>query len=163
MSTFDNSRATMRKLRLGVKEDLEAGEVLRLGDDLQTASCLTVSEVHHFLKERKAALHNQHPRTDAFGRPTVNPQLAANVAKFEQYCEKFNQFNSSSTVVELRKRIEEHPELGDKLWEFEIAQIANFLVDSPEELKSLVPSLNRIDDAPLQELLDTLRNVQAFH
>ncbi|KAI9189403.1 hypothetical protein H9P43_000836 [Blastocladiella emersonii ATCC 22665] len=149
----------VQKLRKGVIEVQEAGDKIQLGEELQDARCLTVSEVHFFLSEKKTARASDYALARSVPASTA---LATNLAKFEAYCEKFNNFSNSSTVVELRKLIEEFPGLGEELLEFEIAQIANFRCETSEEMKVLVPSLHRVDDMQLQELLDHLRNLTKF-
>ncbi|KAJ1500100.1 RNA polymerase B [Coelomomyces lativittatus] len=153
--TIMNSR--INKLRRGIVEEEQVGADIFLGEEFQNCSCLTVSEVYHFLSEKKAqqASHSKSESMDVSAAVQAQEFL-----KVLRYAESFSQFSTPTGAIEIRKIIESHDRL--RLHEFEIAQIGNFLCDTSDMMKSYVPSLARIDDNDLQELLDRISQVRKF-
>ncbi|KAJ3375287.1 RNA polymerase B [Allomyces arbusculus] len=162
--------ARLLKSRRGIVEVESVENDIQLGEEFQDARCLTVAEVHHYLAERRktrggagasgadGGAYGAVPAAPA--GPVLQASDAQTLNKMAQYCEQFSQFNSPAMVVEVRKTIEEFA--GLDLFEFEMAQIANFLCDSVEEMRTLVPSLARVDETQLQELLHRLANIRKF-
>jgi DNA-directed RNA polymerase II subunit RPB4 len=79
------------------------------------------------------------------------------MAKTLDYCHTFSRFGSKEVVTELRRLFD-----GEDYNQFEMAQLCNLNCDSPEEAKSLIPSLARKREDELTLLLkqiSDLRNV----
>ncbi|KAL7753656.1 hypothetical protein RI367_000587 [Sorochytrium milnesiophthora] len=151
--------ASERRLRRGLAEEEDAA-VLKLGEEFRYAPCLTVSEVYHWLADRKAnKMAEEDPSGSARDPLEVERELTTTFTKTLSYAEQFNQFKTPASTIEIRKLIEQDPL---QLEQFEVAQVANFLTDSVDEIKSLVPSLNRVNDGRLQQLLDRIMQAKKF-
>ncbi|KAI9224082.1 HRDC-like protein [Blastocladiella britannica] len=160
------SRPRVGPARHAAADAMRAGEHIQLGDDLQLARCLSTAEVHLFLADPNRTLLLRVPPSGGGGIPGgpgnlaggtgPDPKHAANVAKFNAYCAKFAISTDPNAVVELRKLIEDDPELGNELHEFEIAQLLNLAPSEISDLRALIPSMARFSEAALQDLVDAL-------
>lgn len=56
-----NAGSRIAKLRRGIIEEEKATNEIMLGEEFQDCQCLTVSEVHHYLKEKMLKTYNPSP------------------------------------------------------------------------------------------------------
>ncbi|PWN27434.1 hypothetical protein BDZ90DRAFT_212038, partial [Jaminaea rosea] len=77
--------------------------------------------------------------------------------KSMEYLETFSRYKELDTVRQLRKW-----EGGLALTGFERAQLANLAVETVEEAKNLIPTLETKDEVKLQALIDELATLRKF-
>ena len=74
------------------------------------------------------------------------------------YTQRFAKFKNMENIASIRQLL-----TNKKLHKFELAQLANLCPESPEEAKSLIPSLEgRFDDAELASLLEDITTKRSF-
>lgn len=117
----------------------------------ESAVPLMISEVQLLLEKRKADSLEQ---GGSFGDEDAENALE----KTLEYVTRFSQFRSKENVSEVRQLLA-NPENQLGLVPFEICALANLCPDEPEEAKTLIPSLERVEDAQLR---DELASLQAF-
>ncbi|KAJ3187156.1 RNA polymerase B [Gaertneriomyces sp. JEL0708] len=130
-------------------EDQDAG-LARLGKDFQNANCMLIAEVKVILESIKnSRMAGQQ------GRPAPNEILD----KTLEYCNRFSQFTNPHTVKNVRSSVDR-----DKYHLFEIALMANLGIETVDEAKSLIPSLNRdiLDDNTIHGTLNDLQNLKKY-
>lgn len=93
--------------------------------------------------------------------------------KTMEYLETFSRYKDLDTVRQLRNLLIEHSQ--EAQWDeegnvtdslgltgFERAQLANLAVETVEEAKNLIPTLETKDDIRLQQLIDELSTLRKF-
>lgn len=141
-----NKLTRIKQNQYSLQEDLVHA---KLGPDFQNAHCLFVSEVKMLLETRLAAREID-PKTK--GGQTIHKTLT--------YCNRISNFNNQNTVKSLRNSID-----MSKYHPFEIATIGNLGIESIEESKALIPSLNRpeLDDVTLLGTLNDFANLRRMY
>ena len=119
--------------------DLDAN-LLEFGQEFHDTHTLLISEVKVLLNVQmeKRLLQSQ-------------PQTQIIKDTFD-YCSKFSRFHNKQTAKQVRQ-------LLDNLHDFEMAQLANLCCQTSEEAKSLVPSLDKLNDEELQQKLNELQQL----
>eukprot|EP00744_Colponema_vietnamica_P002239 GILI01003562.1.p1 GENE.GILI01003562.1~~GILI01003562.1.p1 ORF type:complete len:136 (-),score=19.78 GILI01003562.1:442-849(-) len=119
-------------------EDEDASE-LKLGPDFTDAKCLLISEVAVILEHRAA-------------RNMDDSGMNAVIDKTHTYVKRFNKFRSKEVTAQVRGLFENYG-----LTEFEVAALCNLNPVTPDEAKSLIPTLSRkLDNDQLDALLANL-------
>jgi len=122
--------------------DEEAGVELRLGE-FQDVDALTHSEA--------ALVINALVAKRRMDRKNINETEILN--KTTDYLDHFARFKRKENVEAVERLLSAHKELA----KFERAQLGSLCCETPEEAKTLVPSLtDKITDEDLQELLDEI-------
>jgi DNA-directed RNA polymerase II subunit RPB4 len=125
------------------EQQQEDATELRFGKDFDNADALLISEVKMLLEHRKA----QHESSEE------DTELSNVFLKTLEHCQTFSKYNSRETIAAVRTTLQQHP-----LHKFELVALANLCPTTPEEAKTLLPSLEgRFDDATLAEILDDVR------
>merc|ERR1711902_312483 len=102
---------------------------------------LLISEVHMLLEHRK----QQKEQSEVFMK-TLN------------YTQRFAKFRNRETIASIRSLL-----MGKKLHKVELAALANLCPESPEEARSLIPSLEgRFADEELAGLLEDIQTKRSF-
>ncbi len=74
------------------------------------------------------------------------------------YTQRFAKFKNMENIAAIRGVL-----TNKKIHKFELAALANLCPDSPEEAKSLIPSLEgRFDDEELASILDDIQTKRSF-
>ena len=74
------------------------------------------------------------------------------------YTQRFAKFKNMENIASIRQLL-----TNKKLHKFELAQLANLCPESPEEAKSLIPSLEgRFDDTEHASLLEDISTKRSF-
>lgn len=116
--------------------------VSKLGSEFANANYLSIPEVALLLQTLKQQGEAGGPHS--------------NFEKFLTYCKRFNRFPNSEVAVQVRKLLEDH-EFPD----LEIALLSNLCPNNAEEARSLIPSLQRIEnDDELNNVLDELARLK---
>ncbi|KAI8388322.1 HRDC-like protein [Radiomyces spectabilis] len=135
-----------RHLRRGGPE-IEDATTLKLGEEFINSQCLYISEVRILLEAQEDT-----------NRAGLNRQTTGVMAKTLEYVRTFSRFSNRDSVREVRQVLGK-----DDLAQFEVAQIANLCCEDAEEAKALIPSLaNKIEDEPLQEMLNQMLTIKKF-
>lgn len=119
---------------------------LRYGRELDGCRCLNLCEVRLILTDQ---LRSNCRRT---------PQAQNVIRQAYDYSASFAKIKVRQAVLDLRSVLDKH---GD-LVEFEIASLVNIFPRSPDEAKCLVPSLARLKDARLSQILHELESYRIF-
>lgn len=149
MSRSGHSTATTSSALPAVEEDANR---LEFGAEFNDVPCLLTSEVFVLLENQrlqKLSTISDSSQADRLFTNTFN--------KTFKYCQTFNRYKNKEMIREVRSC------MGNDLCEYEMAQLANLCPESAEEAKVLVPSLARILDERLQEILDQLQNTRKFN
>ncbi|CAO1636945.1 unnamed protein product [Parajaminaea phylloscopi] len=129
---------------------------------------INISEALTLLREK---LDDPDRASGAAAKDAANPVLSKTI----EYLETFSRYKDLDTVKQLRNLLMEHsPEYAMEeeengvtsgnlgLTGFERAQLANLAVETVEEAKNLVPTLETKDDAQLQTLIEELSTLRKF-
>lgn len=119
---------------------------LILGSEFQEhhgAQPLFISEVAHLLK-----LQVEGKKASEYA-PHLNPVLQKSL----EYAERFGPLSKTEQAIAVRDQL---TNFQPPLHPFEIAQIASLMPKSSEEAKAIIPSLSRIPDNELFDLLQSL-------
>ncbi|CAL1298416.1 unnamed protein product [Larinioides sclopetarius] len=74
------------------------------------------------------------------------------------YCQRFSRFRNRETISAVRSLLTQK-----KVHKFELAQLANLCPETPEEAKTLIPSLEgRFEDEELRQILDDIQTQRSF-
>ncbi|RKP14717.1 HRDC-like protein [Piptocephalis cylindrospora] len=143
MSAFSNP-INPPKRRAGPAKDDPDASTLSLGEDFQTAPCLSVSELRELLnRERDSKASKGEPLTEVFLK-TLN------------HTEKFAIFKNENAIHGAKLSMQ-----GLGISEFERAQLLNLCCKHTDEAKALVPSLiQSTDDDNLADSLMEIVNVR---
>uniref|UniRef100_A0A7S1KP43 RNA polymerase Rpb4/RPC9 core domain-containing protein n=1 Tax=Percolomonas cosmopolitus TaxID=63605 RepID=A0A7S1KP43_9EUKA len=110
--------------------------------EFEEAKCLTLSEVSILLNQT-----TQRRTQDKISAPQSDVFL-----KVKEYANRFARFqNSKEYVREIRRLLNRR-----NLHEFEIASLVNLCPGNAEEAITLIPSLRRLDEQTIQEIIDDL-------
>lgn len=113
-----------------------------IDEEFKGAKCLNLCELHLILGDQ---LRLQHKRNEAA------KQL---IKTSHDYASRFAILKFRSAIVDIRTTIER----DGSLHEFEMASLVNLLPKSVDEAKSLIPSLSRIPDERIDEILELLES-----
>lgn len=117
---------------------------LKLGPDFNEAQCLLNSEVAILLETSQQAHETDEGEAE----------LSNVFMKTLNYVKQFSRFKNKTAVKEVRNLLTKK-----NLEEFEIASLANLCPETPEEAKSLMPTLQpKFNDDDLEIILNDLRN-----
>ncbi|KAK2196618.1 bifunctional RNA polymerase subunit Rpb4-RPC9/HRDC-like superfamily/DNA-directed RNA polymerase II subunit Rpb4-like/Rpb4-RPC9 superfamily/RNA polymerase Rpb4-RPC9 [Babesia duncani] len=116
--------------------------VFESDEDFKNSKCLNLCELHLILGDQ---LRLQQKRSDAA------KQL---IKTSHEYASRFAILKYRNAIVDIRTTIER----DGTLHEFEMASLVNLLPKSVEEAKSLIPSLSRISDDRINEILELLES-----
>ena len=109
---------------------------------------LLISEVHILLEHRKQQNESQEEEqefSDVFMK-TLN------------YTQRFAKFKNMENIAAVRSLL-----TTKKIHKFELAALANLCPETPEEAKSLIPSLEgRFEDEELAGILDDIQTKRSF-
>merc|ERR1712025_944193 len=123
-------------------QDEDAAE-LTFPKEFENAETLLISEVHMLLEHRKQ--EDEQELSEVFMK-TLN------------YTQRFAKFRNRETIASIRSLL-----MGKKLHKFELAALANLCPESPEEARSLIPSLEgRFADEELAGLLEDIQTKRSF-
>ena len=106
-------------------QDEDAAE-LSFPKEFENAETLLISEVHMLLEHRKQ--QNEQAEDEQ--------ELSEVFMKTLNYTQRFAKFRNRETIASIRSLL-----MGKKLHKFELAALANLCPESPEEARSLIPSL----------------------
>ena len=113
-----------------------------------TILILTLRQVHILLEHRKQ--QNESAEEEM--------EFSEVFMKTLNYTQRFAKFKNMENIASIRQLL-----TNKKLHKFELAQLANLCPESPEEAKSLIPSLEgRFDDAELASLLEDITTKRSF-
>ncbi|KAH7101808.1 HRDC-like protein [Auriculariales sp. MPI-PUGE-AT-0066] len=118
----------------------EDAAVLKLGSEFNTAGCLLISEVQILLEHKK----DNAPDTAVYNKTL-------------DYVRTFSKFSTQENAQQVRMTLQQAG-----LTQFETAQIANLVPVDVDEAKSVIPSLSKLEDDRLQELLDQVQSLRRF-
>lgn len=109
---------------------------------------LLISEVHIILDHRKK--QNESAEEEQ--------EFSEVFTKTLNYAQRFAKFKNPENITAIRTAL-----TTKKLHKFELAAIGNLCPETPEEAKSLIPSLEgRFDDKELADLLDDIQTKRSF-
>ncbi|KAI0031440.1 HRDC-like protein [Vararia minispora EC-137] len=130
--------ARSRHRQLVEEEDASA---LKLGPEFNNAGCLLISEVKYLLENRD--------------KPAPDTAVYNKTLDYVKTFAKFNTTEAAAAVREILRR-------EDQLTQFETAQIANLCPADAEEARSIVPSLVKVGEDSLQNLLSEIQTMRKF-
>ncbi|XP_071746007.1 DNA-directed RNA polymerase II subunit RPB4 [Lepeophtheirus salmonis] len=137
----------MASEQAGIEEDASDLQFPTEFEDPETKTLL-ISEVHILLEHRQKqndAAEEEQEFSEVFMK-TLN------------YTQRFAKFRNLDNIASIRSVLTQK-----KLHKFELAALANLCPDSPEEARSLIPSLEgRFDDEELSVLLDDIQTKRSF-
>merc|ERR1712165_624103 len=114
----------------------------------QETKTLLISEVHILLEHRRQQNENAEEEQE----------FSEVFMKTLNYTQRFAKFKNMENIASVRQLL-----TNKKIHKFEMAQLANLCPESPEEAKSLIPSLEgRFDDAELASLLEDITTKRSF-
>ncbi|KAI9560112.1 DNA-directed RNA polymerase II subunit RPB4 isoform X2 [Daphnia magna] len=126
----------------------EDAAVLQFPKEFENAETLLISEVHMLLDHRK--LQNESAEDEQ--------ELSEVFMKTLNYTQRFSKFKNRETIAAIRSLL-----MQKKLHKFELAALANLCPESPEEAKSLIPSLEgRFEDEELRQILEDIQTKRSF-
>lgn len=123
---------------------------LKFPPEFNKASTLLISEVAFILDARKQqneSAEEEQEFTEVFMK-TLN------------YTQRFAKFKNMENIASIRSLL-----TNKKIHKFELAALANLCPETPEEAKSLIPSLEgagRFDDEELASILDDIQTKRSF-
>ena len=116
----------------------------------QDTKTLLISEVHILLEHRKQQNENAEEEQE----------FSEVFMKTLNYTQRFAKFKNMENIASVRQLL-----TSKKIHKFEMAQLANLCPESPEETKSLIPSLEaegRFTDEELSTILDDIQTKRSF-
>lgn len=111
---------------------------------------LLISEVHILLEHRKQQNENAEEEQE----------FSEVFMKTLNYTQRFAKFKNMENIAGVRQLL-----TNKKIHKFEMAQLANLCPETPEEAKSLIPSLEaegRFTDEELATILDDIQTKRSF-
>ncbi|OQO06265.1 hypothetical protein B0A48_08853 [Cryoendolithus antarcticus] len=129
--------------------DEEAGPTLRLGE-MSHSTPISVASANEILK------------SIATSRSQQNKDLPHNelTKKMTDYTETFARFKGGEIVSSVTS---EAGTLGGVLGEWEVAQLVSLCCDTPDEARTLIPSVEgKIEDEELRVVLDNISRLRNF-
>ncbi|XP_026285250.1 DNA-directed RNA polymerase II subunit Rpb4-like isoform X2 [Frankliniella occidentalis] len=121
---------------------------LQFPKEFENAETLLISEVHMLLEHRQA--QNESAEEEQEFSEVFHKTLT--------YTERFRKFKNKETISSVRNLL-----MQKKLHKFELASLANLCPETPEEAKSLVPSLEgRFEDEELRQILDDIQTKRSL-
>nr|CAD7455072.1 unnamed protein product [Timema tahoe] len=119
-----------------------------LQEEFENAETLLISEVHMLLEHRKA--QNESAEEEQ--------EFSEVFMKTLTYTNRFRKFKNKETISAVRSLL-----MQKKLHKFELASLANLCPETPEEAKSLIPSLEgRFEDEELRQILDDIQTKRSL-
>nr|CAD7401185.1 unnamed protein product [Timema cristinae] len=116
--------------------------------EFENAETLLISEVHMLLEHRKA--QNESAEEEQ--------EFSEVFMKTLTYTNRFRKFKNKETISAVRSLL-----MQKKLHKFELASLANLCPETPEEAKSLIPSLEgRFEDEELRQILDDIQTKRSL-
>merc|ERR1711874_377960 len=94
------------------------------------------------------------------GNKTKTQKRNKNFLKTLNYTQRFAKFKNMENIASVRQLL-----TNKKIHKFEMAQLANLCPETPEEAKSLIPSLEaegRFTDDELATILDDIQTKRSF-
>ncbi len=129
-----------RKKTVAEEED---ANLLKLSSEFQHEECLMISEVKYLLDAAVVSAQQ------------MNLQLPPSTAKTHQYVSTISKLHNIETIKQVKSLFP--PKQFER---FEIAQIVNLGCETAEEIRTLVPSLNRLDEEEVQKYLDEMHQLR---
>ncbi|XP_071451405.1 DNA-directed RNA polymerase II subunit Rpb4 [Hetaerina americana] len=121
---------------------------LQFPKEFENAETLLISEVYMLLEHRKA--QNESAEEEQ--------ELSEVFMKTSTYTDRFRKFKNKETISSVRNLL-----MQKKLHKFELASLANLCPETPEEAKSLIPSLEgRFEDEELRQILDDIQTKRSL-
>lgn len=127
-------------------EDEGDGTGINLGPELNSCRCLNLCETRLILTD---LLCNTARRS---------PQAQEVLKKSHEYTVNFSKIKVRQAVLDLRSALEKHD-----LYEFEIASLVNLIPRTAAEARCLIPSLKRIKDSTLEQILEEIDSFRMFY
>ncbi|XP_015921253.1 DNA-directed RNA polymerase II subunit RPB4 [Parasteatoda tepidariorum] len=126
----------------------EDASELQFPKEFENAETLLVSEVLMLLEHRKQ--QNESAEEEQ--------ELPEVFMKTLNYCQRFSRFRNRETISAVRSLLTQK-----KVHKYELAQLANLCPETPEEAKTLIPSLEgRFEDEELRQILDDIQTQRSF-
>jgi len=116
----------------------------------QDTKTLLISEVHILLEHRRQQNENAEEEQE----------FSEVFMKTLNYTQRFAKFKNMENIASVRQLL-----TNKKIHKFEMAQLANLCPETPEEAKSLIPSLEaegRFTDDELATILDDIQTKRSF-
>jgi len=116
----------------------------------QETKTLLISEVHILLEHRRQQNENAEEEQE----------FSEVFMKTLNYTQRFAKFKNMENIASVRQLL-----TNKKIHKFEMAQLANLCPETPEEAKSLIPSLEaegRFTDDELATILDDIQTKRSF-
>lgn len=136
----------------GAKEEVieeDAAELIFPKEFGEGTETLLVSEVKQLLDHRKTT--NEISEEEQ--------ELSEVFKKTHSYCNRFSKYSNRETIAYVRKLLAQKKNLT----KYELAQLANLCPETPEEAKSLIPSLEgRFQDDELRLILEDIQTQRSF-
>ncbi|XP_012288745.1 DNA-directed RNA polymerase II 16 kDa polypeptide isoform X2 [Orussus abietinus] len=121
---------------------------LQFPKEFENAETLLISEVHMLLEHRKA--QNESAEEEQ--------EFSEVFMKSLTYTNRFRKFRNKETIAAVRNLL-----MQKKLHKFELASLANLCPETPEEAKSLIPSLEgRLEDEELRTILEDIQTKRSL-
>ncbi|ORX82879.1 DNA-directed RNA polymerase II subunit RPB4 [Anaeromyces robustus] len=136
------------RINRGQLEEDDASK-LKFGEEFQNTQCLFIAEVKVLMEVQK---HNRLSEND-MGESSLSEVFQ----KTMNYCNQFGKYQNHEAVKEMRKIFP-----VNEFKQFEVAQLVNLSCETAEEAKALIPSLSRIQDDRLQELLEEMHSLKVY-
>lgn len=146
-----NSKAEPSKTLAVTDAEEEDATQLKFPQEFKEAEPLLISEVALLLEHRK----QEHQQISADDDTDFTPVFL----KTLEYTARFSAFKNRSIIAEVRQLMTQK---DFDLHKFEIASIANLTPDNADEAKALIPSLQRIEESELEDLLDEIKTQKSF-
>ncbi|KAH7648957.1 hypothetical protein FG379_001326 [Cryptosporidium bovis] len=121
-------------------------EKLQFGKELDETKCLNLSELRLLLEDRM--------RTYPMNSEEANSLMKSSY----EYSHKFGKIKNRASVMLIREALDE----TCKLHEFEIASLVNLLPRTPDEAKSLIPSLARLPNDHIERIIMNLESHKTY-
>eukprot|EP00245_Coleochaete_scutata_P014579 TRINITY_DN6264_c0_g2_i1.p2 TRINITY_DN6264_c0_g2~~TRINITY_DN6264_c0_g2_i1.p2 ORF type:complete len:168 (-),score=34.75 TRINITY_DN6264_c0_g2_i1:490-993(-) len=133
------------------REEEDASE-LKLGEEFNKATCLSIGEVKEILLQKKESIQS------ATGDESI--QLNPVFEKSLDYVCRFSRYQNKEASKQVRELLNQR-----KLHQFEICVLANLCPDTAAEAKALVPTLarrGRFTDDEIDRMVQDLAKLRRF-
>ncbi|KAI8589599.1 HRDC-like protein [Geranomyces variabilis] len=129
-------------------DNIDAGTA-QLGPEFDKAKCLMIAEVKVILDREKREV----------GKAGVERPHNEVLEKTLAYCTRFSAFTNPHTIRNLKRSID-----PSKWYPFEVALLGNLTIESVEEARALIQSLDRstMDDNEILNTLNELQNLRKY-
>ena len=88
----------------------------------------------------------------------ANTRASTLLGKSVEYAKTFNRFPNCDVIQKVRNALEEHD-----LTDFEVVQLSNLVPESPDEARSLIPSLIRIEsEQTMSDIVEELKRLKTM-